>query len=164
MTRTPQNYFNRFPRFQPDPHLPLDQEFERLATHQGWDKKTKQYKTERNSFLIAQFHAHLGSLEQSTRLEDWQALCQELRVESIPESIMQCKKVRSCPICIPAGSAKSAEETLAGPFHESARQHRRSDRQSTPGHESEGLQDETRARIVYRSDEKVFSEGGGEEK
>lgn len=86
-------YFNRFPGFEPDPRRPLDEEFQRLAKFQRWAKKSKRYASERGHFLLAEFDQHLGVTERSTKLEDWQALCRELRVTPVPESIRQCKKV-----------------------------------------------------------------------
>lgn len=97
MTRkTPRssNYFDHFPGFLPNSGLPLHEEFERLARFRGWHAGSKRYCKEERRFLRAEFDAHLGKIEHSRKLEDWQALCEELRVDSIPISITKCKKVR----------------------------------------------------------------------
>ncbi|KAL2044971.1 hypothetical protein N7G274_002746 [Stereocaulon virgatum] len=90
--RPSSNYFDRFPGFLPDPQLPLHEEFERLAKFRGWHTGSKQYRRENGRFLRAEFDVHLGGLESSRKLDDWQALCEELRVDSIPNSITKCKK------------------------------------------------------------------------
>lgn len=86
-------YFDRFPGFEPDPHRSLNEEFQRLARFQRWNRKSDRYARERRNFLLAEFDQHLGLTERSKKLEDWQALCKELGVKSIPNSIRQCKKV-----------------------------------------------------------------------
>ena len=87
-------YLDRFPGFQQDPRRPLKEEFASLASFKQWRIGSKVYKREQTRFLRAEFDLHLGTVEQSRKLEDWQALCQELRVNSIPGSITQCKKVK----------------------------------------------------------------------
>ena len=93
-TPSSSNYFDRFPGFLPNPQLLLHEEFERLARFRGWHTGSKQYGREQGRFLRAEFDLHLGRTESSRKLDDWQALCEELRVDSIPKSITKCKKVR----------------------------------------------------------------------
>lgn len=88
------NYLDRFPGFQRDPWRPLNEEFASLASFKQWRIGSKPYQREHTRFLLAEFDLHLGTVEQSRKLEDWQALCQELRVNPIPGSITQCKKVK----------------------------------------------------------------------
>ena len=87
------NYLDRFPGFQRDPRRPLNEEFASLASFQQWRIGSKVYRREHIRFLCAEFDLHLGIVEQGRKLEDWQALCHELRVNPIPGSITQCKKV-----------------------------------------------------------------------
>ena len=89
------NYLDRFPGFQRDPRRPLNEEFARLASFKQWRVGSKLYKREHTEFLRAEFDLHIGVIEQGRKLEDWQALCQELRVSPVPASITQCKKVRA---------------------------------------------------------------------
>jgi len=89
----PGAYFDQYPGFEPDPQRPLEEEFRRLARFKGWSNKGKKIAQERDAFLLAQFYVHLGAVERSKRLEDWQGLCRELRVDPIPGSIKQCKMV-----------------------------------------------------------------------
>ena len=88
------SYFDRFPGFQPDPERPIEEEFADLADSRGWITGSKRYRQERGRCLRAEYEFQLGSIDRSRRLEDWQALCQELRINSLPSSITQCKKVR----------------------------------------------------------------------
>ena len=89
------NYLDRFPGFQRDPRRPLNEEFASLASFKQWPIGSRLYKQEQTRFLRAEFDLHLGVVEQGRKLEDWQALCQELRVNPIPGSITQCKKVEA---------------------------------------------------------------------
>lgn len=89
------DYLDRFPDFQRDPQRPLNEEFTSLASFKQWRIGSKLYKREHTRFLRAEFDLHLGVVEQSRTLEDWQALCQELRVNPIPGSITKCKKVKA---------------------------------------------------------------------
>lgn len=91
-----ETYFNRFPNFQPNPNSSLNNEFQRLAISQDWGKKSSKYKQERSAFLHAEFETHLGSIERERKLGPWQGLCRELRVDAVPDSITQCKKVCVC--------------------------------------------------------------------
>ena len=88
------NYLDRFPDFQRNPRLPLNEEFASLASFKRWRIDSKVYTREKTRFLCAEFDLHLGIVEQGRKLVDWQALCHELRVNPIPGSITQCKKVR----------------------------------------------------------------------
>ena len=89
------NYLDSFPGFQPDPRRTLNEEFDSLASFKQWRIGSKLYKREQTRFLRAEFDLHLGVIEQSRKLDDWQVLCQELRVNPIPGSITQCKKVKA---------------------------------------------------------------------
>lgn len=88
-------YLDHFPGFQRDPRRPLSEEFASLASFKQWRIGSRLYKREQTRFLCAEFDLRLGTVEQSRKLEDWQALCQELRANPIPGSITQCKKVKA---------------------------------------------------------------------
>ena len=93
------NYLDRFPDFQRNPRHTLNEEFASLASFQLWRIDSKVYKREQTRFLCAEFDLHLGIVEQGRKLVDWQALCYELRVNPIPGSITQCKKVKLSTQC-----------------------------------------------------------------
>ncbi|KAL6714587.1 hypothetical protein ACLMJK_008012 [Lecanora helva] len=92
------SYFARFPNFIPDARLSLLVEFDRLATFQGWIENGWKYGKERRLFLLAHYNEHLGGVEQSKYLRDWQALCTELGVKPMPESINKCKNTLSTKV------------------------------------------------------------------
>jgi hypothetical protein len=83
--------------FVPDPNAPLAIEFKRLAKHQGWGNRSKQFYEQRASCFVRAFEIHYGN--KSERLEGWQWLCGEVHIDPIPESITQCKKVSECRHC-----------------------------------------------------------------
>lgn len=89
----PNNYFDRFPGFEPDPRQSLEEEFNRLARFKRWDRNSHKFARERKQFFQLHFDMDLGMVDRSKKLEDWQALCRELRINPIPESIRQCKSV-----------------------------------------------------------------------
>lgn len=88
---SPHDYFAAYPNFIPDPHLPLLENFNRLAKAQGWRKERR--RKERQIYLLGQYTIHLGEISTG-KLQKWQNLCHELRVDPIPTSITKCKKVR----------------------------------------------------------------------
>ncbi|MCJ1266101.1 hypothetical protein MMC22_005983 [Lobaria immixta] len=87
---SPHDYFAAYPNFIPEPHLPLLENFNRLANAQGWRKK--RCHKERQIYLLGQYTIHLGEISTG-KLQKWQNLCRELRVDPIPTSITKCKKV-----------------------------------------------------------------------
>lgn len=88
-----QSYFHRFPQFKQDRNLSLHEEFGRLALSQNWTDRSNRYVKERNKFLRAQFDEYVGVIERKGTLEDWQALCQELGSDPLPNSKTQCRLV-----------------------------------------------------------------------
>lgn len=88
---SPHDYFAAYPNFIPDPNLPLLENFNRLANAQGWRKKRRH--EEQQIYLLGQYAIHLGEISTG-KLQKWQNLCRELRVDPIPTSITKCKKVR----------------------------------------------------------------------
>lgn len=90
------SYFVHFPTFIPDPTAAIEAEFARLAIHQGWSTKTVKQKQalarRRQECYEAEFHHHYGN--NTTKLENWQSLCEEVGIRPTPPSINKCKKVR----------------------------------------------------------------------
>ena len=91
-----QAYFSRFQTFAPNPDATLIENFQRLAISKNWGKKSKKFKEERKSYMLALADTHLGSIDRggtAERLVALQELCEELGVKPVPSSINQCKKV-----------------------------------------------------------------------
>ncbi|KAJ5592214.1 hypothetical protein N7537_009118 [Penicillium hordei] len=84
------NYFSRFPSFQTANSALAIAEFDRLACQMNWRQGSKKYNRERARFLASQFDAHFGT--DATKLENWQALCAEVKTQSPTKSISQCRK------------------------------------------------------------------------
>ncbi|KAF2122002.1 hypothetical protein BDV96DRAFT_562785 [Lophiotrema nucula] len=61
----------------------------KLSIQQGWTKKETARR--RGEIYEAEFDHHFVS--GRTKLEVWQALCEEVGIEDIPSSITQCRKV-----------------------------------------------------------------------
>lgn len=82
-------YFDSFEGFTPNNGAPIKQEFERLAAHQGWKNKVylrqsiRCYGEELKHFID----------DAQTQLQVLQGLCMDLRIDPIPLSVNQCKKV-----------------------------------------------------------------------
>ncbi|PWY75491.1 hypothetical protein BO70DRAFT_364041 [Aspergillus heteromorphus CBS 117.55] len=82
-------FFSRFPGFQPNPSLSTVEEFSRLAHHMNWSTGSKRYRKELAKFASTEF-AHY--YEIGNKLQNYQALCQELRLEGPFASVTQCRK------------------------------------------------------------------------
>jgi hypothetical protein len=89
------NYFSRFPAFKMRTNTSAIDEFNRLAREMKWKGGSKKYKSERSNFLESEFGIHFGT--DATKLENWQALCIELKIHNPIQSINQCRKVRFVP-------------------------------------------------------------------
>ena len=90
-----QQFFDGYPTFSYDPQQPASSEFQRLAKAQGWGKKSQARAQAYAAFkdaLVAQFNANFGVDENS--LTGWQALCEVLGVEPIPQTVKEARKVR----------------------------------------------------------------------
>ena len=91
-----QAYFSRFQAFAPNPDATLIENFQQLAISKSWGKKSKKFKEERKSYMLALAETHLGSIDRggtAERLVALQGLCEELGISPAPSSITQCKKV-----------------------------------------------------------------------
>lgn len=88
-------YFATHPDFVYNPTSPAIDEFNRLAEMYGWSPTGKACKRERRRFVDA-FVTDMNNTygEGRGNLEAWQALCRVCRVNTLPPSITQCRKVR----------------------------------------------------------------------
>lgn len=86
-------YLARFPEFVPDPSAALLAEFARLANLRHWQHGSKRYKKERRDYLTSEYDLHVGVIDQRGKLQQFQALCRELRIDNPPDSIRQCRLV-----------------------------------------------------------------------
>ncbi|KAF2633688.1 hypothetical protein BU25DRAFT_416862 [Macroventuria anomochaeta] len=62
--------------------------FNRLAIKEGWSKT--QRKKRRHEAIAGEIEAIYGA--DTTKLEKWQELCRDVRIEPVPQSITKCKK------------------------------------------------------------------------
>ncbi|KAF2762864.1 hypothetical protein EJ05DRAFT_471825 [Pseudovirgaria hyperparasitica] len=82
--------------FVPDYGVSLKTEFARLAKHQGWvDKKGKirnrdQYADQKCEAFQEEINSFFE--DKASKLESWQTLCREVRIDPVPVSISKCKK------------------------------------------------------------------------
>ena len=92
------DFFDRYPHFQQDPSAAINEEFKRLASVEGWRKKSDEsdeWRIHRRECLEAEFEVHLGGIDLSRDLAVWHGLCQELGVSvALLTSIKKCKTVR----------------------------------------------------------------------
>jgi hypothetical protein len=88
----PSPFFEKFVRggFTRTTNSSFDVEFNQLAKHMGWSKKSKEFRKHK---IIATKQEITSSYGGSSRLEGWQQLCDDVGVEPIPSSIKKCKKV-----------------------------------------------------------------------
>ncbi|KAI9812009.1 MAG: hypothetical protein M1827_004901 [Pycnora praestabilis] len=84
-------FFDRYANFVPDPQANLVEEFARLAVATGMNPCGATYRRRRREFFIEEFNLHWGT--DGTKLKIWQRLCREVRIDPVPVSITQCKKV-----------------------------------------------------------------------
>ncbi|KAJ7088422.1 hypothetical protein B0H15DRAFT_908523 [Mycena belliarum] len=85
------NYWNSYPDFLHNSTAPLRQEFKLLAAHEGWGPKGSRFKKEWERCAGEEFSHHFG--REESNLSGWQAMCAMVRLEEIPDSITQCRKM-----------------------------------------------------------------------
>lgn len=85
------DWFAEFANFKYDPCSGLRCNFDRLASQRGWGKKLK--KKRWTECQTSCFTALYGGKTDKHKLEKWQDLCREVRIEDLPTSISGCKKV-----------------------------------------------------------------------
>ncbi|RMZ72867.1 transcription factor Zn C2H2 [Pyrenophora seminiperda CCB06] len=82
------SWFLNFPSFAYDYSLPLEDNFSRLAASHKWDREEK--RKHWAECQIEEFGNAYGT--DTTKLENWQNLCREVRIDEPMPSITQCKK------------------------------------------------------------------------
>jgi len=78
------------PNFTRNPQINFSEEFKRLAFQRGWKKGGPKYRKQWARCCEEEFRDQYGHNE---RLEGWRALCADVGIKNIPNSITQCKKV-----------------------------------------------------------------------
>jgi hypothetical protein len=68
----------------------FDVEFNQLAQHMGWSKKSKEFRKHKIMATNQEITSIYGG---SSRLEGWQQLCNDVGVEPMPSSIKKCREV-----------------------------------------------------------------------
>jgi hypothetical protein len=79
------------PDFTRNPQLNYSEEFKRLAVHRRWKVGGARYRKAWVRCCEEEFGVQYGRDER--RLDGWRALCADVGIEDIPNSITQCKKV-----------------------------------------------------------------------
>lgn len=79
-----------FHGFVPSPEDDLIAKLSKLSIHQGWSKNEE--KRRRAEVVEFEVLRHYGPDKSS--LAKWQELCRDVKIDPIPQSITQCKKVR----------------------------------------------------------------------
>ncbi|KAJ5154412.1 uncharacterized protein N7500_009851 [Penicillium coprophilum] len=65
-------------------------EFHLLAREMNWKRGSRKYRSGLSKFLESEFAIHFGT--DATKLENWQALCLELKIQDPIQSITKCRK------------------------------------------------------------------------
>ncbi|KAF1960762.1 hypothetical protein CC80DRAFT_465055 [Byssothecium circinans] len=89
----PRGYFHGFAGYNPTPRIGFEEQFSRLAINQGWSKKEK--KRRRPEAIEEEFN-DLQTTD-TNKLARWQALCVQVGIEEVPNSITKCKKALGSP-------------------------------------------------------------------
>lgn len=85
-----EDYFSRFPGFKREPASSTIKEFKRLAKYMGWHRNPEVRSREKANLVAFEFRRHYGA---DNKLQNWQALCQELNLDAPNATITQCRKV-----------------------------------------------------------------------
>ena len=88
-TPTAGSWFIKFHPFVYDHTAPLEDNFYRLAAERKWGEKLTRKRWAQCQ--IEEFGNAYGT--DTTKLEAWQSLCREVRIEGPMTSITQCRKV-----------------------------------------------------------------------
>ncbi|KAF8626945.1 hypothetical protein AX15_004623 [Amanita polypyramis BW_CC] len=94
-TRHIADFFSQYPEFDYSPTAPVCAEFTRLVKHYRWSKRSRHKKEAWSQFCVAleqQFTSYYGSDVHDINV--WQALCVEVGVDPVPDTISKCKRVR----------------------------------------------------------------------
>lgn len=83
------SYFDQFAGFTPNPKAKFDTQFKSLAKFKQWSKA--EAAKERTAAILFEFDSLWGT--DTSKLDKWQALCEEVGLGNVPGSIKQCKQV-----------------------------------------------------------------------
>lgn len=88
-------YFDRFPSFEPDNSIPIQEEFKRLAKTMRWVEDSEHFLAEQQKAYASelQYFMYARSGRDATALNHAQAFCKDLGITPLPPSMNQCKKV-----------------------------------------------------------------------
>ncbi|KAH8690590.1 hypothetical protein BGW36DRAFT_401013 [Talaromyces proteolyticus] len=92
MAAIPQNFFDRFPTFRPEPRARISVQFRRLAAHMKWETGSRRWRKMWKECMGSEFSRLYG--DNASRLQSWQDLCLDLGLQA-PPSITKCKKLLS---------------------------------------------------------------------
>ncbi|KAF2202904.1 hypothetical protein GQ43DRAFT_479509 [Delitschia confertaspora ATCC 74209] len=84
------SFWTRFSGFTPNSKAGLPTEFKRLARHMCWVPNSDEWRKYREEAYTSEFEFWYGS--DSTKLERWQQLCEEVGISPAPPSITKCRK------------------------------------------------------------------------
>ncbi|KAJ5921920.1 hypothetical protein N7516_009623 [Penicillium verrucosum] len=84
------NHISRHSDFGVQTKTPAIDEFNHLSREMNWKRGSRKYRSELSKFLESEFAIHFGT--DATKLENWQALCLELKIQNSIQSIKQCRK------------------------------------------------------------------------
>ncbi|KAL6149587.1 hypothetical protein ACJBU6_11131 [Exserohilum turcicum] len=89
-------FFTKYPNFPYDPKRDVAEEFYRMCDFFAWDKDDVEREEARRGFkdaMVIQFNSLYGT--DVANIENWHKLCIALYIEPLPETIHDCKEVRS---------------------------------------------------------------------
>ena len=96
VTRPLERFFSQYSKFQYQPTKSSVTEFNRLCKEYGWKKEEKTREDVRSKFNFAiknEFGFLYGSVEKD--IANWHKLCHVLRIDPAPNTLEECRKVRS---------------------------------------------------------------------
>ena len=89
-----QQFFTGYPGFNYDASIPANILFRQLRQHMGWADNSPGLEQARTGFraaLVLEFNAGYGT--DITDINAWHSLCTVLRVDPLPDSVSQCRKI-----------------------------------------------------------------------
>ncbi|KAJ8516576.1 hypothetical protein ONZ45_g6119 [Pleurotus djamor] len=88
-------FFSRYPKFPYDPKASVSDEFQRMCAFFKWKKSDSKRKEAHDAFkdsLVFAFNERYGEDEDDIKL--WKKLCKRLKLEPIPDTLKECRKVK----------------------------------------------------------------------
>ncbi|KAJ7473996.1 hypothetical protein FB451DRAFT_1035144 [Mycena latifolia] len=129
-------YWTSHPDFLHNATAPLQQEFKLLAAHEGWKAGGSRYKREWARCAREEFSHYFG--RDDGLLSGWQAMCAMVRVNEVPDSITQCRKVLRndvwVNICDLVDAERTGEPVIKHPSAVALRKYTRQTKKIFPKH------------------------------